>query len=289
MEKVAKKTFDEILSQLEELPSLPSMVSTTLNILDNPDSLTQDLTEALSYDQTLASRVLKMANSAYYGFPRKIDSLSKAVTILGYNSIRNIVLVTKIFDSLGRGSKDETLDRKGFWQHSLGCGAAAQVIGDKLGFGNGEEIFLAGLLHDIGKVILDTFLHDKYSEVLRAAQEKNLLLLEAERNALGATHEHFGYWLAEHWNLPLNLTAAIAFHHDPQKSEEYFIVTSLVHIGDILTRALEVGNGGDNQIPPVDTQAWAALNLKPALIENIIGDFENKLKQVQSFLPVDLA
>jgi len=289
LDKAAKKTFDEVLSQLEGLPSLPSMVIAVLEVLNDPNTSAQELSKVLSYEQSLASRVLKLANSAYYGFPRKIDTISKAVTILGYNSIRNIILVTNLFDSLDKGAEARSLDRRHFWQHSLACGAAAQVIGTKLGCKNGEEIFLAGLLHDIGKVVLDAFLHDKYAEVFMFSQEQNLLLLEAENKILGVSHADFGRFLADTWNLPHSLTAAIAHHHDPQATEEHFILTSLVHIGDILTRALEVGNGGDNQIPVIDAHAWAALSMKPALLENIIADFEDKLTQVQTFLPDDLA
>ncbi|MBW2062246.1 MAG: HDOD domain-containing protein [Deltaproteobacteria bacterium] len=285
MNKVSKKTFDQILARLEGLPSLPVTVAAILEVLNNPESSAQELSEALSYEQSLASRVLKLVNSAYYGFPRRIDTLSKAVTILGYNSIRNIILVTSIFDSLDKGSKARSLDRKGFWQHALGCGAAAQVMGTKLGFRQGEELFLAGLLHDIGKVILDAFLHEEYSQVLKVCQEENLLLFEAEEQVLGVTHEDFGCWLAETWNLPYNLTEAISHHHEPPESKEYFIITSLVHIGDILTRALEVGHGGDDLIPAINRQAWVALKLNPAFLQDLIEDFENKLQQAQDFMP----
>jgi len=285
----AEKTFEKIYSQIKYLPSLPSVVVTILQKLNDPQSSVQDLAKALSYEQSLASRVLKLANSAYYGFPRKVDTLTKAVTIIGYNSIRNIVLVTNLFDSLEQKKQARTLNRMYFWQHSLGCGAAAEVIGTKLGFKNGEEIFLAGLLHDIGKVVLDAFLHDKYKMVFEHTQEHDLLLLEAEKEILGASHAEFGRMLAESWNLPHSLSAAIGYHHEPEKGEKHFTLAGLVHIGDILVRALEIGNGGDNHIPAIDHQTWAALNLQPAMIESIISDFEEKLVQVQSFLPDDLS
>ncbi|MBW2091943.1 MAG: HDOD domain-containing protein [Deltaproteobacteria bacterium] len=215
-------------------------------------------------------------------------TLSKAVTILGYTSIQNIILATSIFDTFNKAPSGEALDRKKFWRHALGCGAAAQTIKIKLGLGNDEEAFLAGLLHDIGKVILDAFLHDEYARVVKLAHEKNLLLVEAEKEVLGATHADFGFWLAENWNLPYNLTAAIAHHHNPPEAKDHFIITSLVHVGDIVVRAFEVGNGGDDFIPAFDRQAWTALRLKPEFLEDIIPAFKEKFHQAQAFLPDNL-
>ncbi|MBW2092637.1 MAG: HDOD domain-containing protein, partial [Deltaproteobacteria bacterium] len=277
MKKPAKKAFEEMVGRMTGLPSLPGTVVAVLNVLNNPDSSAQELSGVLRQDQSITSRVLKLVNSAFYGFPRQIDTLSKAVTILGYTSIQNIILATAVFDTFSKANQGQSLDRKRFWQHALGCGAAAKTIEAKLGIGNGEEVFLAGLLHDIGKVILDTFLHDEYAQVLDLAQEKDLLLVEAEKEVLGATHADFGFWLAENWNLPYNLTAAIAHHHDPPGSKDYFTIASLVHAGDILTRILEVGHGGDNFVPGINRQAWTILRIKPKFIEDLIPDFEEKL------------
>jgi len=270
---------------MKGLPSLPGAVIAILDVLNNPESSAQELSKALHYDQSIASRVLKLVNSAFFGFPRQIDTLSKAVTILGYTSIHNIILATTIFDTFNKGPQSRSLNRKRFWQHALGCGAAAQTIESKLSMRNAEEVFLAGVLHDIGKVILDVYLHDEYAEVLELAQKENLLLVEAEKKVLGATHADFGYWLAENWNLPYNLTAAIAYHHNPSKSKDHFIMASLVHIGDILTKALEIGHGGDDFIPAINRQAWTTLRLTPDFIESLIPEFEEKLEQAQAFLP----
>ncbi|MBW2053943.1 MAG: HDOD domain-containing protein [Deltaproteobacteria bacterium] len=285
MNKTAEKTFNEIIGRMTGLPSLPGPVIAILDVLNNPASSAQELSEALRYDQSIASRVLKLVNSAFYGFPRQIDTLSKAVTILGYTSIQNIILTTSIFDTFNNVPHDQSLDRKSFWQHALGCGAMAQTIKSKLGMGDGEEVFLAGLLHDIGKVILDVFLHDEYAQVLKLAQEKGLLLVEAEKEVLDTTHADFGFWLAENWNLPYNLTAAIAHHHNPPESKDHFTITSLVHVGDILTRSFEVGHGGDDFIPIINRQAWTALGLKSEFIEGLLPEFEKKFAQAQAFLP----
>jgi len=281
------ETLDGLMERMEDLPSLPSTVVAILNVLNNPESSARELSEALRHDQSLTSRVLMLVNSAYYGFPRKIDTLRKAVTILGYTSIQNIILVTKIFEVIRGGSKEHSLDRKRFWQHALGCGVTAQTIGAKLGLGGGEEIFLAGLLHDIGKVILDAFLHEEYSKVIEMSRKNDILLFEAEKQILGASHEDLGYWLAEEWNLPLNLTAAITHHHDPSQAGDHLVTASLVHVGDIMARALEIGHGGDNFIPSLNHKGWGALHLKPKILEDIIPDIEARLVRARAFIPDD--
>jgi len=287
MNKTAADAFDDLMGRMEDLPSLPSTVVAILNVLNNPESSATELSEALRHDQSLTARVLRLVNSAYYGFPRKIDTLRKAVTILGYTTIQNIILVTKIFEVIRSGSKEHSLNRKLFWRHALGCGVTAQTIGLKLGMGDGEEIFLAGLLHDIGKVILDAFLHEEYEKVIKVSQKDNILLFEAEKQILGASHEDLGYWLAEEWNLPLNLTAAITHHHDPSQSGDFVVATSLVHVGDILVRALEIGNGGDDLIPPLNHKCWGILGLRPKILEDIIPDIEARLVRAQAFIPDD--
>ncbi len=287
MNKAAEKAFNDMIGRMKGLPSLPETVISILNVLNNPESSAGELSEALKRDQSITSRVLKLVNSAFYGFPRKIDTLSKAVTILGYTSIQNIILATTLFHTFSEVSPGQALNRKKFWKHALGCGVFAQTISLELGMEDKDEVFLAGLLHDIGKIILDAFLHDEYIHVAKLAKDKNLLLVEAEKEALGATHADFGFWLAENWNLPYNLTAAIAHHHNPTVSKKYFTITSLVHIGDIVVRAFEVGDGGDDFIPAINPQAWTALRLKPEFIEKLIPIFEEKLSQAQDFLTDD--
>lgn len=280
-----RKKYYELVRRMKDLPSLPEAVVAILDVLENPRSTARDLSEALHQDQSLAARILRIVNSAYYGFPREVDTLSKAVTILGYTSIRNLILVTKTFDMFNGGARDNTLDLKLFWKHSLACGVAAQTIAIRLRTGLAEEVLLAGLLHDIGKVILATHLHEEFAETVRYAREKDLLLFEAETELLGATHADFGRWLADAWNLPHNLTEAITYHHDPTQSKTFFVCASLVHLGDIMARTLALGNGGDDQMPAVHPQAWSALHFTPELFEGLIEEFEARFEKAQAFLP----
>lgn len=280
----AEKNFKGIIAEMKDLPSLPTTVTEILEVLNNPESSAMDLSAALKHDQSLVSRVLRLVNSAFYGFPRTIDNLSKAVTILGYTAIQNIILTTSIFETLNQSNDNLALNRKEFWRHALATGVAAQIIKTKTKPGKGDEVFLAGLLHDIGKVVLDAHLHKKYSDVYAYSKKKNILIRDAEKKLLGVTHDHFGSWLAESWNLPHNLTAAITYHHNPQNAEKHIILASLVHLGDILARSFEVGNGGDDLIPQVNHRAWDVLRLNPSHLKDLAVEFDLKFTQAQIFI-----
>lgn len=281
--KRPRQAFERLIERMEDLPSIPSSVALIIQTLDDLGSSARDLSQALGLDQSLTSSVLKTVNSAYYGFPRRIDTLDQAVTILGYRAIRDIVLVTSLFNELDRRSKKISLDRERFWRHAAGCGVAARAIAERTGTGFGENVYLAGLLHDIGKVFLDAFLHEEYTQVLAKARQENILLIEAETQTLGGVnHTDFGMWLADEWNLPLSFAATIAYHHSPTQSQDYFVLACLVHVADVMVRALEIGYGGDELIPAIDHQAWVSLHLTPGLLDQIILDIDEQLAEALS-------
>ncbi|MEW5722997.1 MAG: HDOD domain-containing protein [Thermodesulfobacteriota bacterium] len=264
------EAFRSLVARMKDLPSIPSSVARITRILENPESSAKDVSEALGSDQSLASKVLKVVNSAYYGFPRRVDTLEHAVTVLGFRPIQELVLVTSIFAEVARKGEPLALDRKRFWRHAVGTALASKVVARLTGIMKGETVFLAGLLHDIGKVFLDAYLHDEYLRVIELCQREELLILEAENRLLGVDHTAFGYWLAEEWNLPRNLTAVVVHHHHPPRDTDHYILACLVHLGDILARALEFGYGGDELIPAINRQAWASLNLDARLLEQAL-------------------
>jgi HD-like signal output (HDOD) protein len=273
----ARQEFRKLVGRMKGLPSISTSVARVLSILDNPASSARELGDALSMDQSLASRLLKMVNSAYFGFPRRIDTLHQAVAILGFRTIHEMVLVTSIFEQMDRSSKSSGLDRRRFWQHAVGCALSVKALAEVTGVMKGESVFLAGLLHDIGKVILDAYLHDEYAVVLETARGEGILLLEAEQRILGANHTDFGHWLAEEWNLPATLAAGVIHHHRPAESRDHYLLACLVNVADVLVQALDYGHGGSDLLPAIAPEAWSALNLSPSRIERVIELFEASL------------
>ncbi|MFH1136646.1 MAG: HDOD domain-containing protein [Pseudomonadota bacterium] len=273
MSKKARTSFNRLKSRMKDLPSIPSSLARIIKILDDPGSSARDLGRAIGRDQAVTAKILRIVNSAYYGFPRRIDALDHAVAVLGYRSIREIVLVTTLLDEASNSRNIPTLDRKQLWEHAAACGGAARTIAQKTGALKADSVFLAGLLHDIGKVFLDAFLGSEYEVVVKTAREQGILLIEAEEKILGANHTDFGHWLSEEWNLPPNLSQAVLYHHQPHLASDHYILACLVHLGDIMARTLEYGHGGDDAMPEVNRQAWASLNLTPRLWAEITKEF----------------
>lgn len=281
-----EKTFERLLPRFRSLPSLPSTVTEVLNILNDPRSSAAELCAVIGRDQSLTTRLLGVVNSAYYGFPRRIVSLNQAVTILGYRSIYNIVLATKVLGQMKKMKGGSGLDWDGLWLHALSCGVLAQSLGETAHLAGAEELFLAGLMHDIGKVALAAFLSEEYVLAIELAQTQAMVMEQAELSALSLTHAQVGLWLAEHWNLPPSLTKAIGYHHAPQSLDEACISATVVHVADVLARSLGSGNPGDAHLPRLEPEALNMLGLRLELMEEIILGFDERLDNARIFLEI---
>ena len=204
------------LDSLTELPTIPTVMSQVLSALDNPKLSAKQLATMIERDQTLTARVLRVANSPFYGFARRISTIDLAVVILGVNALKEIVLsllVQKFFTRLSRS----LFDIKSFWNYSLFCGSSARLIARKLGYKLAGEAFVAGLMHDLGILIIVEYFRKEFSEIKKTQRKQMLSLIEAEKIILNCTHSDIGLWLAEKWNLPPRLCDAIKYHHVPYK------------------------------------------------------------------------
>jgi HD-like signal output (HDOD) protein len=206
----------KLKSRLErtlDLPAMPFIISELLKALDNPDIRASRLAELIEKDQSLTAKVLKVANSPFYGFSREIATVELAIVIMGLNSIKEIVIsliVKKLF------SRDIAhLQVKEFWEYSLFCGAAARHIARKIGYSLSGEAFVAGLVHDIGILVIAKFLPSEATQIWNVAKDKNLSITEAEKYVLGDTHSEIGAWIADRWRLPKRISEAISVHHTP--------------------------------------------------------------------------
>ncbi len=209
--KIQKK-----LDSIVELPTIPTVMSQVLAALDNPKLSANQLASLIERDQTLTAKVLKVANSPFYGFARKISTIDLAVVILGINVLKEIVLSLLIQKFFSRLSKS-MFDVKSFWNYSLFCGAAAKLLARKLGYKLAGEAFVAGLMHDLGILIIIENFRKQFGEIRKLQKTKNVSITEAELHILGATHADIGLWLAEKWNLPPKLCLAIKNHHTNYK------------------------------------------------------------------------
>ena len=274
-----------IVQRVEGLPTLPPVLGKMNQMMLDPKTTAKDVANLIASDPAVTARILKVVNSAFYGFPSRISTITHAIVILGFNTVKSIILSSSVFDAFGgKGKGDPKFKREDFWRHSVACGAAAKVLARHTGEAALEEFFIAGLLHDIGKIIEDHFLHPEYEKIRADVEGRKVLYREAEEIVLGVTHAEIGGWLFESWKLNKSLVKAVTFHHNPALADEHLKSASIVHLGDIFARSLMIGSGGDEQIPPISKAAWDALGLKIEMLPGLLRDARLEFDRASVFL-----
>lgn len=275
-----------ITERVSSLPTLPTVITKMSQLLQDPRTSAEEVGKAISKDQAIASKVLKLVNSAFYGFPGRISTITHAIVILGFGTVKNIVLTASIFDSFGGKGESGPFDLEKFWLHSISVGAAAKVISRHTSFRAQEEAFIAGLLHDIGKIILSQFAKPQLAVALKIVAAKNCLFFDAEKEGLGITHQEVGGWLAGKWNLPKELAAAVQNHHYPHGAGDHARLAAIVHVADILIRAMGIGSGGDNKIPLLNQEAWKTVGIKDGTMQKLLEDIDEEVEKASVFLTI---
>jgi len=222
--------------------TLPTVITQLISLIDNPKTSARNVAQLISTDQALTAKILKLANSAFYGFPREIATVDLAVVVLGFETVKNLGLTVSVLERFSGQGDNSQFDRQKFWEHSIACGVAAKLLAGRLTYRVAGEAFAAGILHDIGKLILSQYFPTEFDEILQVMREEDLYIGKAEEKVLGVTHAEVGSWLAERWNLPRSLEETIAFHHAPGRVEGSAELPSLVHLADFLCRRERMPN-----------------------------------------------
>jgi len=273
-----------IIARVEDLPTLPRTVLRITELVNDPRASAKDLSIIITDDQVLTARLLKLVNSSFYGFPSQVSTVTGAIVLLGFDAIRNLLLTTSVLDLFPARIAKVRRDQEQLWDHSLGCAIGAKSIGNFLRHDKLEELFVAGLLHDIGKIVEMMFLPDEFARITERVRAEGVLISSAEQDLLGCTHADIGRLLAERWNLPAKLVGVIAQHHTPAAAGPFALEASIVHLADIFTRALALGSGGDDKVPPLDKAAWELLKLKTGAVDAIMAAMLTEFDDIRSFL-----
>jgi putative nucleotidyltransferase with HDIG domain len=273
-----------VIDRIDDLPTLPRTILRITELVNNPKSSAKDLARVITDDQVLTARLLKLVNSSFYGFPQRISTVTGAIVLLGFDAIRNLLLTTSVFDVFSRKDIQGRLKQEEFWDHSLACAVGAKVIANHIRKDKVEELFVSGLLHDIGKIVEMMFLPEEFNRITTLVDERRILMCQAEAEVLGYTHAEIGKLLAEKWNLPPKLISIISHHHEPGAAGAFTLDAAVVHLADIFCRALSIGFGGDDQIPPLDQVAWQTLKIKTDTFESIMAEMQAEFEDISGFM-----
>lgn len=277
-----------IINGIQDLPTLPLVAQKLQEVMDDPLSSAEDAARVIEGDQSLAAKVLSLVNSAYYGLPREITKISQAVPLLGFRATSQLALSISVIN-LFNETEEGKFDREGLWLHSIGCAVCAQKIAKKASYPRPEDCFSGGLLHDVGKLVLDQFLHEELMAILEQTENGQVSFLEAERRRLGIDHAIIGEWLARKWKLPLPVIVCIRHHHEPLEEREGFSlskdrVVDVVRLADTICRRRGVGRSGDMLVPEIDSELWSRLDLHRDEVEEISASLEEEVKESEIFL-----
>jgi len=275
-----KASFRKKVEKLSNLPTLPILLQKFTMMIKNPKISMDDFGKELSKDQALTSKILKLVNSAFYGFPGRISTVTHALVLLGHDALKGLIITSSIFE-------DISPEAYPLWRHSVAVSLTSRAIASELSLPDVEEFAVAGLLHDIGKVILHIEASEEYREVIKHANSTEQPIWKTESEIMGFDHASIGLWVSEEWTLPKKLSVPIGYHHKPGIPKEHEMRVAVVALADIIVRGL--GSGAEDDLPlqvpdPVLEEVPLTLEQLHVLIENI----EPEIESLQQLVPEDM-
>jgi putative nucleotidyltransferase with HDIG domain len=280
-----KDIVEKVKQSIDSMPSLSPVVHKINEVANNVKSSAQDLTDLIQLDPVLTAKVTRMVNSAYFGLPQEVKSLKQAVVLLGINTIKNVAISSAF---LGRSylKGSDVLDGEDFWKHSLGVAVASKMIARRLGVEEKfiEEYFIAGLIHDIGKILMNNSFPDEMRKILEISAAKNMPITDIEKNVLGLSHEEIGIAIGKKWKFENNLLYAVGRHHQPALQGSSAIFSMVVAVADTFVKILKVGFSGNHRITPVSDEVWKILNLDEESVFVTLADIGKEIDKAKLFL-----
>ena len=262
------KQIEAFIARVKEFPTLPTIYSRLMDVMSNPRSTAHDVADIISQDQAAASKVLKVANSSLYGFYGKINTISKAITYIGFDEVKNLVIALSIFNIFSDAKKNYLMNPIDLWKHSIGVAVTTRLIGKTIGVKNVENYFLAGILHQLGKLFLYKIQPDEYTKVIAYALSKQIPVRDAEQEKLGITYTVAGELLAEKWNLPKSIKDAIRYHYLGDTDGHNKQMVAAIHIAKTAMIMMKIGVHENEVVPEPNLKSWKNLELPPKFFTN---------------------
>jgi len=277
-------SLQQLVAETSSICSPPLIYQKLNNVIEDPRSSVKDIVQIISEDQGLTARILKLANSPLYGL-REVESISRAVTMIGTRELRDLALAVSTMEAFP-GIPAELLDMKKYWQHSIACGIIARNLAIYLREFSTERFFVAGILHDLGQLVICAMLPETVKELLKDCASRNLAYPLAERSRLGFDHAELGAALLISWKIPQNIVEPVAYHHAPQKADKFQREAAIIHLADIISQSLGHGINSEAFVTPLEPTAWDRLNMPIGALEEIMKQSEAQIKATYHIMTV---
>lgn len=275
-------TVDDILGRVRELQPLPGTVLRLITVIDDPKSTVEQIVETIRYDQAVTSQMLRIVNSAFFGLTRQVYSLNDAMRCLGTTKVLQLVMAVHTNTLLCKSQRGYGLPPGMLWKHSVGVAIASAALSGHLDFDNKSLLFTAGLLHDIGKVVLNEYVAAEFAQIAQRVNEDHISFAEAEKTILGFSHDEVGGRVAEKWQLPEAITLGIRHHHSPGALDPPSNLVDALHLADCICLLLGVGLGTDELHYRADERVMARYGMSETDLEVVGAQTLMELKRVEN-------
>ena len=274
-------SVDQLIREADKLPPIPQAAQKALALIRTPESNASSLARIIETDQVLTTQVLRWANSAYYGMENRISTVQQAIVVLGLDIIHELIMTYSFSDRLNKPLPGYDLQGGELWQHALGTAIGAKLISKQLHLKIDEDAYFAGLLCDVGKLVFEKLLRDAD---VNQAEWAHHSFLELERTTFGIDHAMLGAEIARRWRLPENLITSIAYHHEPQRAENYQTLVAAVHVADVSMMILGIGVGVDGLRYPLEEQALKRLGMNWEDLFHLIEQVTEQLAKAKEII-----
>lgn len=289
MDEVKLQLIEETVGQIEDLPTLPHIVVQLLDKMHQPDPQIEELADLVMTDQVLTTAMITIVNSAFWGLTREVTSIRESIIYLGLRQVENLIYSVSLTNTFEQDAP--LLKRVRFWEHSFGVALCSRLIAQRLRYPDEEMAYLAGLLHDIGEVILALYLYPTFEKVVEKIVEEGATFCDAEEAVLGFDHADVGAWLVDRWNLPPGLRSVIAHHHNVQNAAEDTLLVGIVRMADLicLYHHLDFGITEGEQVVPELLATWQWLvkrypQLKAVKMKPFLEEFNDQIEVVKGMI-----
>ena len=279
----AKPTIDFFVNDAALVYSLPQIYERFNQVINNPRSSIADITKVITEDAGLSSCLLKLANSPMFGYYTHIDSISKAVTIIGTQELRDMAMAISVI-RVFKGIPAHLINMASFWKHCITVGIVARILAIHRRETTVERFFVAGILHDIGQLVLCTRAPELVKEMIAASRESGEPFSSVQRSTLGFDHGDVGGELLKRWGIPAVITEPVACHHNPGRATQFPLESSLMHVADVIGHAMQVGTSGEPFIPPLDQPSWERLAIPVGMLSTILTQTDAQLTEALAIL-----